>query len=254
MSSEERVKAEPCAGTLSGCLVDGNAEVNAREKKVKRGALAISVALQTAGLAVLVMAPLFAKQPEPVGRNAMPIPPYTHHAAQRVVSRSVERARVIQTAIHFPTAIPPTIQTHDDRQQTSQILDEGINLDSTGNDDAVGQLNALDSRVQPARPDEPPRTKQRIHETHVDSALLTRRIEPLYPPLARQTRRSGKVELHAIIGTDGGVQSLEVVSGDQLFISSALEAVRQWRYKPTYLNGQPVEIDTYISVIYTLNQ
>ena len=60
------------------------------------------------------------------------------------------------------------------------------------------------------------------------------------------------MELHAVIATDGSVQSLEVVSGDPLFVSSALDAVRQWRYRPTYLNGQPVEIDTYITVIYTL--
>jgi protein TonB len=62
------------------------------------------------------------------------------------------------------------------------------------------------------------------------------------------------VELHAIIGTDGSVQSLQVVSGDPLFINSAKDAVLQWRYRPTYLNGQPVEVDTYISVIYTLQQ
>jgi protein TonB len=60
------------------------------------------------------------------------------------------------------------------------------------------------------------------------------------------------VELHAIIGTDGTIQSLEVLSGDIMFIQSAKEAVLQWRYKPTYLNGQPVEVDTTISVVYTL--
>ena len=48
------------------------------------------------------------------------------------------------------------------------------------------------------------------------------------------------------------MQALEAVSGDPLFVSSALEAVKQWRYKPTYLNGQAVEVDTYITVIYTL--
>jgi protein TonB len=89
---------------------------------------------------------------------------------------------------------------------------------------------------------------------HIDPAMLIRRIEPIYPALARQIRRSGKVELRAFIATDGTVQSLEVVSGDPLFVSSALEAVKQWRYKPTYLNGSPMEVDTYITVIYTLQQ
>jgi len=79
-------------------------------------------------------------------------------------------------------------------------------------------------------------------------------VEPVFPALARQIRRGGKVELHALIATDGSVESLEVVSGEPLFVESALEAVRQWRYKPTYLNGQPVEIDTFITVIYTIEQ
>ena len=60
------------------------------------------------------------------------------------------------------------------------------------------------------------------------------------------------MELRAIIGTDGYIHSLQVVTGDGLFVQSALQAVQQWHYKPTYLNGQPVEIDTYITVVYTL--
>lgn len=82
--------------------------------------------------------------------------------------------------------------------------------------------------------------------------MLIHRVEPAYPSLARQTHREGHVELHAIISTDGTIQSLQVVSGDALFLRSAVDAVSQWRYRPTVLNGQPVEIDTYITVIYTL--
>ena len=88
--------------------------------------------------------------------------------------------------------------------------------------------------------------------TSIDPALLIHRVEPVYPPLAKQIHKEGRVELRAIIGTDGTIQSLQVVSGDPLFLMSAREAVQQWRYKPTYLNGQPVEIDTYITVVYTL--
>jgi protein TonB len=88
--------------------------------------------------------------------------------------------------------------------------------------------------------------------THLEQAMLVQRVEPIYPPLAIQTRREGKVELRAIIATDGTIQSLQVVSGDALFLQSAQAAVRQWRYRPTVLNGQPVEIDTYITVVYTL--
>jgi protein TonB len=83
--------------------------------------------------------------------------------------------------------------------------------------------------------------------------MLIRRVEPVYPPLGRQLRREGRVELRAIISTDGTIQSLEVVNGDPLFLQSALAAVREWRYRATILDGQPVEIDTHITVIYTLS-
>lgn len=84
------------------------------------------------------------------------------------------------------------------------------------------------------------------------AAQLTNRVQPVYPPLGRQVRLSGTVRLHAIISTDGSVQQLEVVSGHPLLVQSALDAVRQWKYKPTLLNGKPVEVDTTIDVIYAL--
>lgn len=84
-------------------------------------------------------------------------------------------------------------------------------------------------------------------------AQLITRVEPQYPRLAIQVQREGRVELHAIISTEGRIESLEVMSGDPLFIQSALAAVREWRYRPTILNGRPIEIDTHITVIYTLS-
>jgi len=84
-------------------------------------------------------------------------------------------------------------------------------------------------------------------------AQLIRRVEPIYPALPRQIQREGRVELHAIISATGTIESLEVISGDPLFIQSALSAVREWRYRPTILNGRPIEVDTRITVIYTLS-
>jgi protein TonB len=89
---------------------------------------------------------------------------------------------------------------------------------------------------------------------NVQSAKIINRVQPVYPPLARQTRISGTVRLHAIIGKDGTIQSLEVVSGHPLLQQAALDAVRQWRYQPTLLNGDPVDVDTTIDVIFSLNQ
>src|SRR5712692_1349918 len=89
---------------------------------------------------------------------------------------------------------------------------------------------------------------------NVQAARIINKIQPLYPPLARQTRISGTVRLHAIIGKDGTIQSLEVLNGHPLLQQAALDAVRQWRYQPTLLNGEPVDVDTTIDVIFTLNQ
>jgi len=87
----------------------------------------------------------------------------------------------------------------------------------------------------------------------VTQASLINRVQPVYPPLARQTRVSGTVRLHAIISKDGSVQQLEVLQGHPLLVQAALDAVRQWRYRPTLLNGEPVEVDTTIDVIFSLN-
>lgn len=89
---------------------------------------------------------------------------------------------------------------------------------------------------------------------NVQAARIVNRVQPVYPPLARQTRISGTVRLHAIIGKDGTIQQLEVLSGHPLLQQAALDAVRQWRYQPTLLNGEPVEVDTTIDVIFSLNQ
>src|ERR1700722_2686923 len=104
-------------------------------------------------------------------------------------------------------------------------------------------------------PPPPKPTASRIRQGgSVQAALLVNKVQPVYPPLARQTRISGTVRLHAIISKSGSVESLEVLSGHPLLVQSALDAVRQWRYRPTLLNTEPVEVDTTIDVIFSLNQ
>jgi protein TonB len=108
---------------------------------------------------------------------------------------------------------------------------------------------------QPLRPPRSETTETlRLRIGHIDPSRLIHRIEPIYPKLGVQLRRETRVELHAIISIDGSIQSLEILSGDPLFYPSAIEAVRRWQYTPTILNGQPVEVDTYITVIYSLHR
>lgn len=88
----------------------------------------------------------------------------------------------------------------------------------------------------------------------VIATKILQKVPPVYPPLARQTRIQGTVRLHAIIGKDGLVKQLEVVSGHPLLVQSALDAVKKWQYEPVLLNGEAVEVDTTIDVIYALSQ
>jgi TonB family protein len=87
---------------------------------------------------------------------------------------------------------------------------------------------------------------------NIQAANLIQRVAPAYPPLAKQARIQGTVRFTAVIGTDGLVQSLQLVSGHPLLVPSATEAVKQWRYNPTLVNGAPVEVLTTIDVNFTL--
>ena len=88
----------------------------------------------------------------------------------------------------------------------------------------------------------------------VAQGQLVRQVTPQYPPQARQQRVEGTVVLQAVIGKDGSVQKLNVVSGPSMLTKSAMEAVKQWRYKPFALNGEPVEADTQINVNFKLGE
>jgi len=88
----------------------------------------------------------------------------------------------------------------------------------------------------------------------VQAAKLIRQVNPAYPRLAKQARISGTVRLTAIIGRDGAIERLQLISGHPLLASAALEAVKQWVYRPTLLNEIPVEVITQIDVNFTLSQ
>lgn len=108
----------------------------------------------------------------------------------------------------------------------------------------------------PAKKEEPKAvTPQRIKVGgNVQSAKLVRQPRPVYPPLAKQARISGVVKLSAVISKDGTIKELQVISGHPLLVPAALEAVKQWVYQPTLLNGEPVEVQTQVDVNFTLSQ
>jgi periplasmic protein TonB len=83
---------------------------------------------------------------------------------------------------------------------------------------------------------------------------LIRRVEPQYPAIAKQIHLQGAVVLNAIISRDGNIERIEVASGPALLALAAREAVRQWKYRPYLLNGEPVEVQTQITVNFTLDR
>ncbi len=78
------------------------------------------------------------------------------------------------------------------------------------------------------------------------------RIEPTYPPVARAAHIQGVVVLTAIIDKEGNIQNLQVMSGHPMLVPAAIEAVKQWRYKPFLLNGQPLKVETAVTVTFAL--
>jgi protein TonB len=109
--------------------------------------------------------------------------------------------------------------------------------------------DTLNRVIERAGPGARPRIgNTRIKVSVMSEARLVNRVEPIYPKMAIITNIRGEVKLHAVIARDGSIQSLNVTSGHPILAAAALEAVRQWRYQPYILNGDAVEVETFISV------
>jgi protein TonB len=88
----------------------------------------------------------------------------------------------------------------------------------------------------------------------VAESKLVQKVLPIYPRLAKSARVDGVVEFSAVINKEGRIENLRLVRGHPLLVNAAREAVSQWRYQPTLLNGQPVEVITNITVHFRLSQ
>jgi len=118
---------------------------------------------------------------------------------------------------------------------------------------AGGILGGMITAAAPPPPPPPPPPPERVRVGgSVQTANLVTAPKPVYPPLARQARIQGTVKLEADISKEGTIENLRVISGHPLLIQAALDAVKQWRYKPTLLNGVPVEVVTTVDVNFTL--
>jgi TonB family protein len=259
MSREPRNGSEQifpdCLGSLGGCLVEGSPEQRRSERRGRRRALVLSVLLESAAVTLLVLVPLFGKTERIAVTVYVPIPPYGHANTRPRGNRRPAPSRPTAAdrfTFQRPTNRPAinTAGAQNPADGTDFLLAGG---NSTDEPNCAWCVPVGDKTTSPPPPvTETQAIPKIVRITKIDPAMLVHRVEPVYPELAKQVHREGRVELRAIIGTDGSIQSLQIVAGDPLFQLSAREAVQQWRYRPTILNGQAVEIDTYITVIYTL--
>lgn len=257
MSVEGKKNSAEEIGTLSSCLIEGNPEQKARERKIKRRALAISIVLQSVAIVALVLVPLLGHTEKIAYRVVTPMPPYHAprvRAETRVQQPIPDGRRVCLVCFNRPLSSSPV--TTDTHRLTSNLIDDVPYIGVPGGSGEPTGSDIFNSGTGPRAPEDPSRNQRKRISVGgtVQQAMLTRRIEPSYPPLARQLRISGQVHLRAIISTDGSIESLQVMDGHPLLVQSAMNAVRQWRYQATKLNGQPVEVETIITVVYTLNQ
>lgn len=254
--SEQRRSASEQIGTLSSCLIDGDPQQKARERKIKRRALAISIALQCAAIVALVLVPLLGRTEKISFSVVTPMPPYRPVRPHVIAEHPAGPTHPQPIGIVVPTIIPHGIVTHEAARPNDEPTGTEPNLNDSVPVPVDGGNEFLGKHTGPTAPRDPSADQGRrvVRGGDVQQALLVRRVEPSYPQLMRAIRRSGKVELRAVISTEGAIESLQILSGDPGFYDSAMSAVKQWKYRPTYLNGQPVEVETIITVVYTLNQ
>lgn len=216
----------------------------------KPWAVAMSAIVQACILGVMILIPLIYTEALPKGlmntflvAPAPPPPPPPPAAAVKIV-----RPRIVQPQrMAAPTVIPKTIAMVKDDAPDVNALGGGVS-GSTG--DIFGSTG-IGSSGPPPPPKAAAPSRIRVGGS-VQSASLLRQVPPVYPAIAKTAHVSGTVILHAIIAKDGSIQQLEYVSGPALLMKAAMDAVHEWRYKPTMLNGDPVEVDTTISVVFTL--
>ncbi|HYI92792.1 MAG TPA: energy transducer TonB [Bryobacteraceae bacterium] len=131
----------------------------------------------------------------------------------------------------------------------SESISGGLNVPSWGHPPVIAAAPPIEKKREPSQVAKPLRIGGDVME-----ARLIKRVMPAYPPLARQARIAGTVRLEGVIARDGRVVNLQVHSGHPLLIAAAVDAVRQWIYRPTLLNGEPVEVIAPIQVHFTLSQ
>jgi len=229
----------------------------------KRGlTTTISFILQVALIGILVLIPLLFTEALPktqlmtflVAPPPPPPPPPPAAAPVKVVKQI--QTDIVNGQLRTPTKIPQKIlENLKEDEAPPQMAMTGV-VGGVPGGVPGGQMGGVIGGIIGSTPVAVPKaaTPQRVRVSQgVTQGLLIRKIQPNYPPLARQARIQGSVLLQAVISKDGAIENLRLISGHPMLAPAALEAVKQWRYKPYILNGEPVEVETQITVNFTLS-
>ncbi len=216
----------------------------------RRWPMATAFTFQLLVASVLVAVPLLSAGVIPLTSSSMPVPiSYDKPAAEPhdkrpaggpAAGRPVHAREIVTMSGAYPI-LPWREAT---RSKDSPDPDPRPCFDSHCVDNPTGppKLFSDGPTIVPKRPDGP------VKRSHMDEGMLINRVVPEYPAMAVHSNVQGEVKLHAIIARDGTIQSLSIISGHPMLTRAALDAVQQWRYRPYVLNGEPVEVDTYITV------
>jgi protein TonB len=243
-------------------MFSGLLESVAVKQQTRKGwAFLVSVMAQSLCLMAAFLIPLMYTQALP---KMIPSGPFITHVTvltpaspPREIAPRQPGRRNLDNVVHEPNFIPPNVPMIQEPPLPPEAASEsqsGVSnifdlFDNISNSPPV----PAPQPPPPPPPPAPPTAPQRIRQGGiVQAAKLIYQPQPIYPVLARQTGIQGAVVLRAVIGDDGNVSELQVISGHPLLVQAALNAVKQWRYQPTMLNGEPVEVETTITVSFVL--
>ena len=226
--------------------------------KTSRGrTTTFSFVLEAVVVGVMVLIPLLFTEALPKAQLMMalvapppPPPPPPPPAAVKIVKQV--QTDIVNGQLRTPTKIPKKVEMIKEEEAPPPMTGVvgGIPGGVPG-----GQMNGVIGGIISNAPMAVPKVAvQRVRVSQgVTQGMVLHKVQPTYPPLARTARVQGSVLLAAVIGKDGTIQNLHVISGHPLLTQAALDAVRQWRYRPYILNGEPVEVDTQVTVNFTLS-
>ena len=217
-----------------------------------------SFAAQSAGLAILLLAPLLYTQGLPELKLmhtllAPPAPPPGLPVRSEARSRvPVSASNIIGEHLRSPSAIPHQIARIEETNAPPPLNPApGFGVPGGTGDGSGSVLNSIANSVPLAIPAPPVRRTPPM--SVMMEGNLVHKVQPEYPPMARAARIQGTVVLRAIISKDGSITNLRLESGPPMLVKAAFDAVSRWRYRPYYLNGVPVEVETQVTVKFILN-